>query len=156
MKTIVVLSDTHGNMARLRDIAVVLAECDLIIHLGDTSSDGMKLKKEYGDKVVPINGNCDSVKFGDDERVLEVEGVRFFLTHGHLYSVKSTLSNLSARAAELGCGIALYGHTHAAREEEINGVTAINPGNMSRYSRNSYCYIVVNGGKAVYKTVDLY
>lgn len=36
MTSVVVLSDTHGNLSGLEKIDVVLAECDKIIHLGDT------------------------------------------------------------------------------------------------------------------------
>ena len=94
-------------------------------------------------------------KLGDDEKVIEIEGVRIFATHGHLYSVKSTLARLAERAKSEGCRIALYGHTHCAREDDIDGVTLINPGNFSRYSKNGYCYIAVSGAKAVAKLVEI-
>lgn len=155
MKTIVVISDTHGNMSRLTQLRRIFEECDFIIHLGDTSGDGARIRSEFGDKTILINGNCDFSKTGDDERVLEIENVKIFATHGHLYSVKTTLSKLKDRAKELDCKVALYGHTHVAREDEIDGVTLINPGNMSRYSQNSYCYIAINGDRATTKIVAL-
>lgn len=158
MKTVVIVSDTHGNMRLLNGLFGIFSEADYIIHLGDTSGDGSKLRSMFPDapdKVILINGNCDGVKLGDDERVIGIEGVKIFATHGHLYSAKTTLQRLAKRAKELGCKLALYGHTHAAREDEIDGVTLINPGNMSRYSQNSYCYLVVNGEKAVAKIVYL-
>ena len=43
MIKIVVLSDTHGYRRGLDEISDVLAENDMIIHLGDTSSDGSYL-----------------------------------------------------------------------------------------------------------------
>lgn len=156
MKTAVVISDSHGNMSALNALDGVFAESDFIIHLGDTSSDGSRIRAKYPDKTIIINGNCDMLKLGEDEKVLEIENVKIFLTHGHLYSVKTTLSKLAARAAELNCALALYGHTHAAREDEKDGVTLINPGNLYRYSTdNGYCYLVVNGGKFVAKNVPL-
>lgn len=142
-------------MSRLTAIRQILEESDFIIHLGDTSGDGSRITSDYGDKTILINGNCDFAKLGDDEKVLEIEGVKIFATHGHLYSVKSTLSKLKDRAKELDCSIALYGHTHLAREDEIDGITIINPGNMSRYSQNSYCYLLVNGDKATAKIVNI-
>ncbi|MDE6505514.1 MAG: metallophosphoesterase [Clostridia bacterium] len=155
MKTAVVISDSHGNISRLNELKTIFAESDYIIHLGDTSSDGSAVRSEFPDKTAVINGNCDFIKLGEDEAVIEIENVKIFATHGHLYSVKSTLSKLAARAKELNCSIALYGHTHSAREDVIGGVTLINPGNLSKYSRNSYCYLVINGDKAVAKTVLL-
>ena len=155
MKTAVVISDSHGNMARLRDLYGIFAESDYIIHLGDTSGDASRIEREFPHKTISINGNCDPVKLGENERVIEIESVKIFATHGHLYSAKTTLLKLAARAKELGCTVALYGHTHSAREDEIDGVTLINPGNLSRYSQNSYCYLAVNGDKAVAKIVNL-
>lgn len=72
-----------------------------------------------------------------------------------MYSVKTTLSRLAKRAKELDCRIALYGHTHEARESEIDGVTLINPGTLSRYADKSYSYLVINDGKFTQKTVRI-
>lgn len=153
MKTVAVISDSHGNRAELARLGGIFAESDYIIHLGDVSADGGYLRAEYPGKTYVINGNCDPVKLGEDELVLEIEGVKIFACHGHLYSVKTTLSRLAARAKELGCNYALYGHTHRAREDVVDGVTLINPGCTSRYSQKSYLYMVINGGKVVTKTV---
>lgn len=154
MKTVTVLSDTHGNRAAIDKIADVLRESDLVIHLGDTSADGNYIKK-FNPNVRLINGNCDPIRLGEDEITLEIEGVNIFACHGHRYSVKSSAAKLIARAKELGCGVALYGHSHRASEKETDGVLAINPGTMSRYSEKSYCYLVINGGKAVAKIVNV-
>lgn len=154
MKTVTVLSDTHGNRRALEKLDVILSESDYIIHLGDTSADGGYLRHMYGTKTFVVNGNCDNMKLGEDELVTDIEGVKIFATHGHLYSAKQTLSKLAARAKELGCAIVLYGHTHSAREEVIDGITLINPGCMTRYSQNSYCYLVINGARFTHKIVE--
>lgn len=154
MKTVTVLSDTHGNRRALEKLDVVLSESDYIIHLGDTSADGAYLRHMYGAKTFVVNGNCDNMKLGEDELVIDIEGVKIFATHGHLYSAKQTLSKLAARAKELGCAIVLYGHTHSAREDVIDGITLINPGCMTRYSQNSYCYLVINGARFTHKIVE--
>lgn len=155
MKTAVIISDSHGNMSALTALDEIFAESDYIIHLGDVSSDGSRIRARYPEKTIVINGNCDVPKLGDDERVIEIENLKIFATHGHLYSAKTTLTRLVGRAAELGCNVALYGHTHAAREDEVCGITLINPGNLRRYSENSYCYLVVNGGNFTAKIVPL-
>lgn len=154
MKTITVLSDTHGNRRALEKLDTVLSESDYIIHLGDTSGDGAYLRHMYGAKTFVINGNCDSMKLGENELVIDIEDVKIFATHGHLYSAKQTLLKLAERAKSLDCNIALYGHTHAAREDVIGGVTLINPGCMTRYSQNSYCYLVINGARFTHKIVE--
>ena len=155
MKKIVVVSDSHGNRQALDSLDGIFAESDLIIHLGDTSSDGGYIRNKYPDKTVVINGNCDFISVGDKERVIKIEDVNIFACHGHAYSVKSTLSRLALRAKELDCKIALYGHTHEALESETGGVTLLNPGTLSRYSSKSYLYLVINGDKFTQKIVRI-
>ena len=155
MKKVIIVSDSHGNRRALDGLDGIFAESDCIIHLGDTSSDGNYVRGKYPDRTVVINGNCDVFDAGEKETVLNVEGVNIFACHGHAYSVKSTLSRLAARAKELNCKIALYGHTHDARETEMDGVTLLNPGTLSRYSQKSYMYLVINGDKFTQKIVRI-
>lgn len=155
MTTIIILSDSHGNRHAIEQLFPIMEESDLIIHLGDTSQDGGFIRTKFPYKTRVVNGNCDLMKLGDDELVMEVEGVKIFACHGHTYSVKSTPAKLAKRAKELGCTVALYGHTHSASELEVDGVLTVNPGTLSKYSNKSYCYLVINGDKAVAKTVAL-
>lgn len=155
MKTAIVISDTHGNRRVLEELDGVFTESDYIIHLGDTSSDGNLLRGKYGEKCLLLNGNCDPINLGENELTFELEGVKIFATHGHLFSAKHTLTKLAARAKELGCTVALYGHTHRADERETDGVLCLNPGALSRYSSKSYLYLVATQGKLVTKIVPL-
>ena len=155
MKTVVVVSDSHGNRQALDGLAQIFAESDMIVHLGDTSSDGGYIRSIYPDKTVVINGNCDFMPVGEKEKILNIEGVNILCCHGNAYSVKSTLSRLAERAKELDCKIALYGHTHDAKESEIDGVTLLNPGTLSRYSQKSYMYLVINNGAFTQKIVRI-
>lgn len=155
MKTLVVISDSHRNREALDELDVIFSESDYIIHLGDTSDDGGYIRKKYPDKTIVINGNSEFSKLGEDEKVLQVENVKIFMCHGHLYSVKSTLLKLLAKARELGCSLALYGHTHFAIVDNYEDVLLINPGSLSKYDKQSYAYIVINGDKIIEKIVTL-
>lgn len=155
MKTFVIVSDSHRNRAALNKLDGVFAECDYIVHLGDLSTDGGYVRGKFPEKTIVINGNCDLDKVGDDEKVLEVEGVKILMCHGHKYSVKQRLDKLAYAALEKGCTVALYGHTHEARCDELGGVKLINPGTLSRYSEQSYCYMTVHNGKVVEKIVRI-
>jgi hypothetical protein len=155
MKTIVVISDTHGNRTAMEGMNNIFKESDYIVHLGDTSSDGNALKKEYPNKTYLLNGNCDIARFGSQEIIMQVEDTKIFACHGDAYGVKSDLSRLAYKAKQEGCSVALYGHTHHAGEDQMAGVTLYNPGTLSRFSRKSYLYLVVNGKKAVGKIVEL-
>ena len=157
MKTLVILSDTHRNLQPLDKIATVLAESDYIIHLGDLASDANGLLREYPQKTYVVAGNNDFFGGIPGELVLQAEGRRLFMCHGHHYGVKSGTERLVQAAKERGCDIALYGHTHVADVHEEDGVLVINPGCMTRFSpRQSYCYLVNKKKKAVATIVEIH
>ena len=155
MKTVVILSDTHYNIAPLQKLSTVLSECDYIIHLGDMVSDGRMLARDYPGKTYLVAGNND-FSGGEAQIVLEVEGRRIFACHGHRYGVKEGTARLVSEAKKNLCDVALYGHTHEADVHEQEGVLVVNPGCMTRYSpRQTYCYLVIHQKKAVATIVDL-
>lgn len=153
MKTMVIVSDSHGHKKNLDALSGVFAENDYIIHLGDGAADMREVSEYYPEKTFVCQGNCDLYP-ALPEWELEVEKVKIFFCHGHKYRVKYTLSELAAEAKKRGCSVALYGHTHRPLISEIDGVTLINPGSL-RYPLHgggSYCYLVVNGEK-IYPTI---
>lgn len=154
MKTFVILSDSHGRRKALEKLRPLFAENDYIVHLGDGSTDMRETFGIYPEKTFIIKGNCD-FGYGEDECVIEAEGLSVLCCHGHRYGVKSGLGRLSARAKELGCEIALYGHTHRAEAREVDGVLCINPGAAGSYSEPSYCYLVLHEKKATPTIVSL-
>ncbi len=156
MKSIIVISDTHGNRADIEKLYPVFSESDLIIHLGDTSSDGARIRSAFPGKVILLNGNCDIPRLGEDEILLTEEGVKIFACHGDRYGVKRGNERLAQKAAESGAEIALYGHTHRATEETHGKVTLFNPGTLSRYAaQKSYLYLAVYDGKFTGKIVEI-
>lgn len=154
MKTFLIISDSHGRRAAIEKLKPLMAENDYIIHLGDGAGDMREITGEYPEKVYSLKGNCD-LYGGQEECVIEAEGLSIFCCHGHKYGVKSGISRLAARAKALGCEIALYGHTHRAAIEEKDGVLCINPGAAGSYSDPSYCYLVVHGRKPTATIVSL-
>ena len=148
MKTLLVLSDSHKNVRDIKKLYEIMGETDFIVHLGDYCSDMQGLLPFFGNKTYRVTGNCDFCSACDNEGVLEVEGVKIFYTHGHNYGVKSGLDRLVDRTKELGCQVALYGHTHIAKVETIDGIITVNPGCLKDYSpAKSYAYLVVADGK---------
>lgn len=150
MKTMVIVSDSHGNAAAVANLAGVFSESDYIVHLGDGTQDMREVFRAYPGKTYLVAGNCDFYGGGAPELVLEAEGHRILACHGHRYGVKTDLTRLAEAAAGKDCDIALYGHTHIADICEKDGVLLINPGCLRRYApENSYCYLVLHGKKAV-------
>ncbi|MBQ7879791.1 MAG: metallophosphoesterase [Clostridia bacterium] len=149
MKKILVVSDTHGNTKGLEKLRPLIEENDYLVHLGDGAGDVREYMRDFPEKVCLCGGNCDFFGNYPDEGVLEIESVKILYCHGHKYRVKSTLETLASEAKKRDCDIALYGHTHTSLVSEIDGVTLINPGSLSRPvgKGGSYCYLVINGSK---------
>ena len=149
MKKLVIISDTHGSAKGVDSVRALIAENDYCIHLGDGAGDMRTLWREYPDKIYVVQGNCAFFSPYPTEGELEIEQVKIFYTHGHAYGVKSGLGRLALEAKRRGCEIALYGHTHRASIDEMDGVTLINPGSLKLPfgKGGSYCYLVVNGKK---------
>lgn len=154
MKTFIILSDSHGRRGAVDRIRHLFAENDYIVHLGDGSADMRPVFSEYPEKTYIMRGNCD-FSYGQSECVIEAEGIRILCCHGHRYGVKSGLTKLVYRARELDCSVALYGHTHEARIDEIGGVLCVNPGSLGSFSGASYCYLVLHEKKATPTIVPL-
>lgn len=158
MKTMVVISDSHGNKGYFSKLKPLFAENDYIVHLGDGANDMIEIYREYPEKTYVCNGNCDfgGSRIAMDEWKEDIEGHTVFMCHGHKYGVKRGLEGLAKKAKECGADIALYGHTHTAAQDEIDGVTLINPGALS-YSSGapSYAYIVFTRAKVVATIVPL-
>lgn len=134
LKKILVLSDTHGRVQRLKEIARIVKLPDLIIHCGDYFTDIEKISDIFGVEVIGVKGNCD-MEGAPEERIIETEAGRILICHGHKYGVKNDVSRLYYRALEQGCHLAVFGHTHVPFVDEHGGVKFINPGSVS-FPRN--------------------
>ncbi len=145
MTTLVLVSDSHGRRRNIEKLMPLFAENDYTVFLGDGIGDLQEARNRFGDKIKLIRGNCD-FSGGEEELTLEVDGMSVFCCHGHRYGVKYGLEKLAARARELGCSAAFYGHTHTPSVDVVNGVTLINPGSAGDYADPTYCYVVAHGG----------
>ncbi len=154
MKKLVVISDSHGKKKAVEKVAPLFEENDYVIHLGDGASDLKETFSHFPEKTYICKGNCD-LFYGNDEFVLEIEKVRILCCHGHRYGVKSNLYRLAEHAKSLDCEVALYGHTHVASVEKVDGVTCINPGSLGSFVEPSYCYLVVHGNEVTPTVVDV-
>lgn len=150
MKTVIVLSDTHGNISAMEKLLPIMSESDYVFHLGDYDRDVFAFKRELGDKIYSVKGNCDG---GGEEIIVEIDGVKVMLTHGDRYGVKTSLYKLLLKAKELGVNAVFYGHTHEPRIDEIDSVTLINPGCATRYGEKTYCFVAIYDGKLTAKIV---
>lgn len=127
---IAVVGDTHGHIKEIQ-AALEGLKLDGMLFTGDFLSDGRRLGKRLSLPFYGVAGNCDRGSEDIQERLLDVEGHRIFIVHGHQYGVKHGLLKLCYRAAELEAEAVLFGHTHMPMAEEIDGIWLVNPGSPS-------------------------
>lgn len=143
---ILVFSDTHKHTESCVQVLERIIGVDMVLHAGDHASDAMELQEIFPD--IPIKyvaGNCDFLK-APQELVVEADGKRIFLTHGHAYSVKyeENYSSLRQRTAELGCDCAVFGHTHQGFNDCTKTPVLLNPGSIKQ--NGTFGVIEIEGG----------
>lgn len=146
---ILVFSDSHDRIMRMLE-CIEEEKPDMLFHLGDMVDDTIDLRSVFPD--IPLVNVCGNNDWGSNapvQEIVEVEGTRFFLTHGHLYHVRMTTKRLADAARVAGCQVALYGHTHESLLEEYPDLIVANPGSISMpYGElPSYLRITVARGK---------
>ena len=134
---ILVLSDSHSALSFM-NYCVRKIQPDVVIHLGDHFDDGEALKEAFPDiRLYQVPGNCDRYRcppWAAEVEMVPLDGVRFFLTHGHRHRVKQTLDDLLAAARADRVQAVLYGHTHVADcHQEPDGLWVLNPGSCGYF-----------------------
>jgi len=144
---ILVFSDSHGRLGPMLD-AIEGERPQRVFFLGDHYRDGQALMDACpGLPMELVRGNCDWDQ-APDELIVEAGGVKFLLTHGHRYGVKSGTGRLAQAAQEKGVDVACFGHTHEALNIPGRGVWLFNPGTAGGiYSRVGYGVIEASDGK---------
>lgn len=130
--SVLILSDTHG-LKKEMDEVIARHQTDYVIHCGDSELAYSELAH-----LESVRGNCDFDANYPEEKILTINGKRIFITHGHLYNVKSHLTGLSYRAEELEAEIICFGHTHIAGSVKEGKQIFINPGSLKQPRQYPY------------------
>ena len=156
----IVLSDSHTNTAALERAISSIGEknIDMIIHLGDVARDADYIESLYYPiRTVSVLGNNDFMRNEDYEKVIDFDGHKIFLCHGHTQSVSMGTEKLEQTAAKKGCEAALFGHTHhPVLKKGENGMIILNPGSVAqpRGGSPSFAVLETEGGKLSAAIVD--
>lgn len=161
---IIVISDIHGSLFYMNKIKEIIdkSNVDKIVLLGDLYYHGPRnpLTQEYNpqqvanilnsykDKILCVRGNCDAqvdemiseFKFSDNVK-LDINGKRFFFTHGHKYNIDNLPDNID---------VIVYGHFHTGFIKQKDNVICVNSGSISLpkdNTKNSYLIIDDNNIK---------
>ncbi len=152
MTKLVILSDSHNTPEAVRRIFAAEKDCDAIIYLGDGLKDIDRVAPEFSQlRIYAVAGNCDYGALEPQDGLAAFDGVLIYYTHGHLYGVKYELETLTQAAKARGAEVALYGHTHTAHEETLDGVLLFNPGSCGHTygGAETYGVLTLEAGKVV-------
>ena len=130
-KKVLVISDTHGRTDNLDKILPLVKPLDQLIHLGDVGRDVEYIEVIAECPCCFVSGNNDFYSTLPRERLIKLNGVPVFLTHGHYYYVNSRKDFVRSAAVQRGARIALFGHTHVPYLEEDDMILVANPGSLS-------------------------
>lgn len=134
---LLVFSDSHSNSYKIKEVIDMhKANCQGIVFLGDGIRDIEYIKDQYPQ--IPffiVKGNCDMMaRDVESEKLISFDGVRIFITHGHLYGAKSGYGRLAYRARELEADAVFFGHTHIPFDDIIEvrekRIHLFNPGSI--------------------------
>jgi uncharacterized protein len=154
---VVLLGDTHlPRFGRQLPAPLVegLRSADLILHVGDLTEPfvlDMLLEFAPTEAVAGNNDTPELVARLGSARVIQVEGIRFGLTHGHVPPGRTTPDR--ARRAFAGADPPVdaicFGHSHQPKvEREEGGGWLLNPGSPTDRRRQpafSYLRLRVDG-----------
>lgn len=137
MTRALICSDIHGMEGNFRwmleETWKQTGSIDAYLFLGDGVDDFERAeafirRRDENALMYAVRGNndfcCPNLPY---HRVVELGGIKIYMTHGHLERVKLTRTYLYERAREEGCEIALYGHTHEV-DMQTGVPMLINPG----------------------------
>jgi len=149
-----VISDTHIPVKAKeipQEIIKAFKGIDMILHAGDIVEESVlsELKKLSKD-VRAVLGNMDSPeleKILPKKDIIKVNNVKIGLIHG--YGRPDQLPKVVAgEFANDKVDIVIFGHSHTAMNEKIDGVLYFNPGSATDRvfaEYNSYGIIEING-----------
>ena len=151
---ILVLSDSHGNLANMVR-AVELESPRMILHLGDGWQEAQRLHQLFSDLPFhQVPGNCDYRPGEPAEQLLFVEDRRVLLCHGHTYGVKQSLLTAGYAAEEQNLDLFLFGHTHRPLVDRRGKTLFLNPGSIGDF-HPFYGVVTLEQGRLDGRTVSL-
>ncbi len=121
MKTIGVISDTHGLVRP--EALRALCDCDLILHAGDIGSPQALAALQDCRPVLAVRGNVDRGLWAADlpcTRREEIDGTHVYLLHD--------LGELDFDPVAAGVEVVISGHSHEPSVTTRRGVLYVNPG----------------------------
>ena len=156
---IIALADTHSRPLPKALLDEILS-ADLVLHAGDFSDIEVYEQLKALKEVRAVHGNIDGAdlrKVLPKQAVFDCAGVRIGLAHGE-GSPEGIVGRLAMAFEGSGAQVVVFGHSHTACNETVNGVLFFNPGSPTDTVRApylSYGVIEANDGKFKARIVKL-
>jgi hypothetical protein len=119
-----IISDTHGFLDP--KIKKFFAGAGHILHAGDIGDAFIVFELEQVAPVTAVLGNTDPGLSFKETEVVEL-GARKFLIH-HIVNPHTPADKLKSRIARERPDVVVFGHTHKAFCETLDGILFFNPG----------------------------
>ena len=142
MTRLIVASDSHGRTKQLEQIYALHPEADRMIFLGDGAGDYETIRSRHPQwPMIGVIGNNDFGSTLPERTELVIGPWRLLLVHGHRFGVRGTLRYLVDEAKQRKCNGVLYGHTHRAFCDKVEGIWVLNPGAVMDYDVPKYAVL---------------
>lgn len=154
---IALLSDTHDRLPA--GLHRVLEGVDEILHAGDICGRDVLAEIETIAPVTAVRGNMDRPPLADEappELLLDREGLRIALVHGHLLRRHRMLDDLIEKYRVIRPDVVVFGHTHQATSRKWESTLYVNPGTAGGVGAAATCAILeVTDGRCSVDHFDL-
>jgi len=154
MTRILAISDTHAkNLSALpKALLTEISDADIVVHCGDyTSITLLKELRDLAKRFVGVYGNMDNVDVRQEvskKTVFDIDGVKIGVIHPHWGGTPVGIEEAIAKEFH-NVDLILFGHTHDAWTDTINGVTLLNPGQAySAFMEKVTAGIITVGSKS--------
>lgn len=131
-----VISDTHlsrGNCKLPANLVAELKKCGLIIHAGDLIDICVMDELDKISKTYAVRGNMDTGNVTSRlkaKEILNIENKKICVMHGYGHPDK-LIDVLKNEFSSEKPDIVIFGHSHAPKNEYIEGVLFFNPGSAT-------------------------
>lgn len=158
--TLGLVSDTHlraGGRGLPEPLLAAFEGVDLILHAGDINDLEVLVPLELLAPVTAVYGNTDpwsTCERLSETRRVEAGGLSIGLVHGHTGRGAGTLAK--ARSWFADADVVVFGHSHQALIERIEGQLLVNPGSacQPRFGRAPSCALLtIEAGVATARLV---
>ncbi len=128
---ILIIADTHAQDDIFLEILARERPFDALLHAGDFEGSEFVYRELAGVPFYYVAGNNDFFTDAPYDRVVELSGCRFFMTHGHRMKLHKGYDLVRREAALRNADIAVFGHSHTPVAQYEGGILLLNPGSLS-------------------------